>query len=178
MEEIQRLATEIKKCPLDQSDRIPPLIEKLQDQRRACTVKTELDLIFYGVARGLEIISDHRIFGLHLDDRLNELSEKIEKIEEREELEECEHFESGDSDTPEDYQALNIEFNYRVDEIKASIMQEFGENELSGLFMNNRKGYIQRYYSGWRILEKGNPAILKDIDAEEQEVLEEENPNI
>ena len=178
MDDIQRLIREIKKYSLDQSDRVSSLIVKLQIQREICTEKVERDLIFYGIARGLEIISDHRIFELHSDDRLNELSEKIEKVEEREELEDCEYFEPGDPDTPEDYQALNIEFDHRVDEIKADIMREFGEDELSRFFINNRKDYIQRYYNGWRILEKNNPEILKEIDAEEQDDLEEENPNI
>jgi hypothetical protein len=110
MDEIQRLIREIKKCTLPQHDRIPNLIGKLQNQRETCTEKTELDLIFYGVARGLEIISDYRIFELQNDDRLNELSNKIVVIQEREGLEDDEYFEPGDPDTPEDYQALNIEF--------------------------------------------------------------------
>lgn len=178
MDEIKKVIREIKKCPLDQPGRISNLIEELQNRRKTCVEKTELDLIFYGIARGVEIISDHRIFELHLDDRLNELSEKIEKIEEKEELEGCEYFESDDSDASEDYQALNIEFNCRVDEVKADIMRELGEEEFSGLYMNNRDEYVQRYYNGWRVLEKDNPAILKEIDAEEQDYLEEENTKL
>ena len=34
------------------------------------------------------------------------------------------------------------------------------------------------YYRGWRVLERNNSDVLKEIDAEEQEVLEEENPKI
>lgn len=139
MDETQRLIREIKKCNLDQPATVSNFVKKLQKYREGCSDQNDLDLIFYGVARGLEVISDHRIFELHLDDKLNELSEKIEKIEEREELEDCEHFEPGDPDTPEDYQALNIEFDCRIDEIKADIMSEFGEEELSGLFKGNRK---------------------------------------
>jgi len=127
---------------------------------------------------GLEIVSDYRILKLQNDDRLNELSNKIEKIKEREGLQEDEYFEPGNPDTPEDYQALNIEFDHRVDEIKADIMREFGEDELSVLFSNNRKEYIQRYYNGWRILERDDPDILKEIDEEEQDELEEEKKNI
>ena len=178
MDEIQRLTRKIKKCTLYHYSRVSHLIGKLQNQREICTEKIELDLIFYGVARGLEIVSDYRILKLQNDDRLNELSNKIEKIKEREGLQDDEYFEPGNPDTPEDFQAFNIEFDHRVDEIKADIMREFGENEISGLFMNNRKEYIHRYYSGWRILERDNPGILKEIDEEELEDLEDEKYNI
>jgi len=173
-----RLTRDIKTCTIQQSHRIPRLIGELQNLREACTGKNEPDLIFYGVAMGLETISDYRIFVLQIDDRLNELTSKVDKIREREGLEEDEYFDPGDPDTPEDYEALNIELDYRIDEIRADIMREFGEEELSRLFVNNRKEYIQRYYSGWRILERNNPDMLKIIDEEEQDELEEENLNI
>ena len=144
MDEIQQLTRKIKKCTLYHYSRVSHLIGKLQNKRVTCTEKTELDLIFYGVARGLEIISDYRILKLQNDDRLNELSNKIEKIKEREGLQDDEYFEPGNPDTPEDFQAFNIEFDHRVDQIKSDIMREFGEEELSRLFSKNRKEYFQR----------------------------------
>ena len=106
------------------------------------------DLIFFGLATGLEKISDHRIFELHNDVRLNELNIKIKEIQEQEGLEDDEFFVRGDPDSPEDYQALNIEFEHRIDEIRIDILIKFGEDELAELFLNNRMQYIKRYYDG------------------------------
>jgi hypothetical protein len=126
------------------------------------------DLILFGLATGLEKISDHRIFELHNDVRLNELNIKIKEIQEQEGLEDDEFFVRGDPDSPEDYQALNIEFEHRIDEIRIDILSEFGEDELAELFLNNRVQYIKRYYDCWRVLEKDDPYILKEIDEDER----------
>ena len=47
-------------------------------------------------------------------------------------------------------------------------MIEFGEDELAELFLNNWIQYIKRYYDGWRVLEKDDPDILKEIDEDER----------
>jgi hypothetical protein len=125
-------------------------------------------LIFFGFATGLEKISDYRIFELRNDIRLNELNIKIKEIHEQEGLEDDEFFVRGDPDSPEDYQALNIDFEHRIDEIRIDILSEFGEDELAELFLNNRMQYIKRYYDGWRVFEKDDPYILKEIDEEER----------
>ena len=93
---------------------------------------------------------------------------KIKEIQEREGLDDDEFFDRGDPDSPEDYQALNIEFEHRIDEIRIDILSEFGEDELAELFLNNRMQYIKRYYAGWRVLEKDDPDILKEIDEDER----------
>ena len=49
MDEIQRLTKRIKKCSLDQHDKVSNLVGKLHNERETCIEKTELDLIFYGV---------------------------------------------------------------------------------------------------------------------------------
>jgi hypothetical protein len=101
------------------------------------------------------------------------LNIKIKEIQEREGLDDDEFFDRGDPDSPEDYQALNIEFEQRIDEIRIDILSEFGEDELAELFLNNRMLYIKRCYAGWKVLEKDDPIKLKDIDQNEKEELDE-----
>ena len=88
-------------------------------------------------------------------------------------LDDDEYFVRSDPDSPEDYQALIVEFEHRIDEIRIDILSEFDEDELAELFLNNRMQYIKRYYNGWRVLEKDDPIKLKDIDQNEKEELEE-----
>ena len=174
MDEIDRLVREIKKSKIKEPERVSYLLGKLQVYRDTSNDSIDPDLILFGLAGGLEKISDYRIYELHNDDRLNELNSKIKKEHEREGLDDDVHFVRGDPDSPEDYQALNIEFNHRIEEIRIDVMKEFGEEKLVELFVNNRKEYIRQYYNGWRVLEKDNPDKLEDIDESERlEVLEE-----
>jgi hypothetical protein len=101
------------------------------------------------------------------------LNIKIKEIQEREGLDDEEFFDRGDPDSPEDYQALNIEFEQRINEIRIDILSEFGEDEFAELFLNNRMQYIKRYYAGWRVLEKDDPIKLKNIDQNEKQELDE-----
>ncbi len=162
MYETQQLINEIQSCKIYQTDRASDLIRKLQGQRDTNPAKA--DLVLYGFALGIYKISDYEIYELRIDYRLKELNEKIKEVEIREGLEKGEVFIPGDPDTPEDYEELNIEFNHRIDEINADIMREFGEDEMAELFMNDRKKFIHRYHNGWRVLEKDNPIVLKEID--------------
>ena len=168
MDVITELVREIKKCKVTELEKVSSLFRELQVFRDTSDDSIDSDLIFFGLANGLEKISDYRIFELHNDVRLNELNTKIKEIQEREGLEDDEFFVRGDPDTPEDYQALNIEFEHRIDEIRIDILSEFGEDELAELFLNNRMEYVKRYYNGWRVLEKDNPDILKEIDEDER----------
>ena len=168
MDVITELVREIKKCKVTELEKVSSLFRELQVFRDTSDDSIDPDLIFFGLANGLEKISDYRIFELHNDVRLNELNTKIKEIQEREGLEDDEFFVRGDPDTPEDYQALNIEFEHRIDEIRIDILSEFGEDELAELFLNNRMEYVKRYYNGWRVLEKDNPDILKEIDEDER----------
>ncbi len=52
-------------------------------------------------------------------------------------------------------------------------MSEFDEDELAELFLNSRMQYIKRYYNGWRVLEKDDLDMLKEIDQREEEELDE-----
>ena len=169
MDEIHQSIKEVQRCNMSKTGKIANLIKKLQVQRDTDSV----DLVLYGIALGIKKISDHRIYDQGTDARLNELSERIQEIENREGLEEGEFFRPGDPDTPEDYQALNIEFKHRIDEINAETMREFGEDDMAELFMNNREGFIRRYHNGWRVLQKDNPEALKEIDEQENEGLRE-----
>jgi hypothetical protein len=171
MDIIVQLVRKVKKCRLDQPDKLLVLIGKLQTHKDINQSAVESGLIFYGLALALEKIADHRIFNLHNDETLNVLSDKIEVIKEREGLDEDEFYARGDPDSPEDYQALNIEFQFRTDEIRAEVMQEFEEEEMADLFIDKSKEYIRRFHSGWRILEKDNPKVLKEIDEHEKEEL-------
>ena len=168
MDVVTELVREIKKCKVTELEKVSSLFRELQVFRDTSDDSTDPDLIFFGLANGLEKISDYRIFELHNDVRLNELNKKIKEIQEREGLDDDEFFVRGDPDTPEDYQALNIEFEHRIDEIRIDILSEFGEDELAELFLNNRMEYVKRYYNGWRVLEKDNPDILKEIDEDER----------
>ena len=147
MYETQRLIKEIQSCNGYQTDKCSDLIRKLQEQRDANPART--DLVLYGIALGIQKMSDYEIYELRIDDRLKELNEKIKEIEIREGLEKGEIFILGDPDTPEDYEEPNIEFRHPLDEINANIMREFGGVELAELFMNDRKEFIRRYHNGW-----------------------------
>lgn len=173
MDVVTELVREIKKCKIKELEKISTLIRELQVFRDTSDHSIDPDLIFFGLATGLEKISDYRIFDLHSDVRLNKLNIKIKEIQEREGLDDDEFFDRGDPDSPEDYQALNIEFEHRIDEIRIDILSEFDEDELVELFLNNRMLYIKRYYDGWRVLEKDDPVKLKDIDQNEKEELDE-----
>jgi hypothetical protein len=173
MDVVAELVREIKKCKVKELEKVSNLIRELQVFRDTSDDSIDLDLIFFGLATGLEKISDYRIFELRNDVPLNELNTKIKKIQGREGLAEDEYFVRGDPDSPEDYQALIIEFEHRIDEIRVDILSEFDEDELAELFLNNRMKYIKRYYNGWRVLDKDDPNKFKDIDQKEKEELDE-----
>ena len=173
MDLVAEVVREIKKCKINELEKVSNLIRELQVFRDTSDDSINPDLIFFGLATGLEKISDYRIFELRNDVRLNELSTKIKKIQGREGLDDDEYFVRGDPDSPEDYQALIIEFEHRIDEIRIDILSEFDEDELAELFLNNRMQYIKRYYNGWRVLDKDDPDKLKDIDKNEKEELDE-----
>jgi len=173
MDVVAELVREIKKCKITELEKVSTLIRELQVFRDTSDDSIDPDLIFFGLSTGLENISDYRIFELRNDIRLNELSTKIKKVQEREGLDDDEYFVRRDPDSPEDYQALIVEFEHRIDEIMIDILSEFDEDELAELFLNNRMQYIKRYYNGWRVLEKDDPIKLKDIDQNEKEELEE-----
>ena len=173
MDIIVQLARKINKCRVDQPDKLLVLIGKLQTHKDINQGAMESDLIFYGLAFGLEKIADHRIFHLQSDETLSILSDEIEEIKKREGLDEDEFYARGDPDSPEDYQALNIEFQYRIDEIRAEVMQEFEEDEMADLFIDKNKEFIRKFHNGWRILEKDNSEMLKEIDEHEKEELDE-----
>ena len=173
MDEIVRLVREIKKSKIKELDKVSYLIGKLQVYRDTYNDSIDPDLILFGLAVGLEKISDYRIYELRDDDRLKELNIKIKKIHEREGMDDDDHFVRGDPDSPEDYQALNIEFEHRIDEIRMDIMSEFDEEELAELFLNSRNEYVKQYYNGWRVLEKDDPDMLKEIDQSEELEMDE-----
>jgi hypothetical protein len=173
MDVVAELVREIKKCKIKELEKVSTLIRELQVFRDTSDDSIDPELIFFGLATGLEKISDYRIFELRNDIRLNELSTKIKKVQEREGLDDDEYFVRRDPDSPEDYQALIVEFEHRIDEIRIDILSEFDEDELAELFLNNRMQYIKRYYNGWRVLDKDNPDKLKDIDKNEKEELDE-----
>ena len=173
MDLVAELVREIKKCKINELEKVSNLIRELQVFRDTSDDSINSDLIFYGLATGLEKISDYRIFELRNDIQLNELSTKIKKVQEREGLDDDEYFVRRDPDSPADYQALIVEFEHRIDEIRIDILSEFDEDELAELFLNNRMQYIKRYYNGWRVLDKDDPDKLKDIDKKEKEELDE-----
>ncbi len=168
---MNNLIREIQKTPVKKHDKLINLVGRLQGKAELSSENP--DLIFYGIAFGLEKVADYRIYEIHDDDRLNELSEKISKIEEREGLDKFESFVLGDPDTPEDYQALNVEFEHRLGELRRDIMKEFGEEDMADLFWDNWKAFYQKFYSGLKILEKNNPDKLKEIEELEKEDLAE-----
>jgi hypothetical protein len=173
MDVVAELVREIKKCKIKELEKVSNLFRELQVFRDTSDDSIDTDLIFFGLATGLEKISDYRIFELRNDVRLNVLNTKIKEIQGREGLDDDEYFVRGDPGSPEDYQSLIIEFEHRIDEIRVDILSEFGEDELAELFLNSRKEYIRRYYNGWRVLEKDDPDKLKDIDQSEEEELVE-----
>lgn len=173
MDVVAELVREIKKCKIKELEKVSNLIRELQVFRDTSDDSIDPDLIFFGLATGLKKVSDYRIFELRNDVRLNELNTKIKEIQEREGLDDDEYFVRRDPDSPEDYQALIIEFEHRIDEVRIDILSEFGEDELAELFLNSRMQYIKRYYNGWRVLEKDDPDMLKEIDQSEEEELDE-----
>jgi hypothetical protein len=96
MDIIAQLIRKIKKCRVDQPDKLLVLIGKLQTHKDINQGAVESDLIFYGLALGLEKVADHRVFNLQSDETLNVLSDQIEEIKKREGLDEDEFYVRGD----------------------------------------------------------------------------------
>ena len=111
MDVVAELVREIKKCKIKELEKVSNLIRELQVSRDTSDDSIDPELIFFGLATGLEKISDYRIFELHSDVRLNELNIKIKEIQEREGLDDDEFFDRSDPDSPKYYQALNISLN-------------------------------------------------------------------
>ena len=139
MDVVAELVREIKKCKIKELEKVSNLIRELQVFRDTSDDSIDPDLIFFGLATGLEKISDYRIFELRNDVRLNELNTKIKEIQEREGLDDDEYFVRRDPDSPEDYQALIIEFEHRIDEIRIDILSEFDEDELTNILIAESK---------------------------------------
>jgi len=80
MDVVAELVREIKKCKIKELEKVSTLIRELQVFRDTSDDSIDPDLIFFGLANGLEKISDYRIFELHNDVRLNEMNIKIKEI--------------------------------------------------------------------------------------------------
>jgi hypothetical protein len=171
MDKVFGVIKEIKQFRLDNPDRVCALIRKLQAYRKISQSTIDPDVFFHGLAIGLEKIADYRTSCPQYDSLLDQLSDKIEAVVEREGLGEYGYFKIGDPNAPEDYTILNLEYDKRMDEITSEVMCEFDEEIMADLFKNNTKEYFKRYYSGWRAIEKDNPAMLKEIDDSEQDEL-------
>ena len=77
MDVIVQLVRKIKKCRVNQPDKLLVLIGKLQTHKDINQGANESGLIFYGLVLALEKIADHRIFNLHSEETLNLLSDQI-----------------------------------------------------------------------------------------------------
>ena len=162
MDDILNIIHEIVKAKSFQGERLDKLVRELQSKRGTPGLPTTP--FFFGIAKGIEKITEYRIYHGQGDPVLDEITRKIEAIEEREGLEEGEHFLPDNPDTPEDYQAQAIEFDARRSMIVAEVMTGYGENDMVEQYLNNPMGYKRLYYAGWRVVEKDNPVALKVID--------------
>ncbi len=173
MEKIIQLIRNVQSCQGKEFEKLSELIRKLQRMRSFSMAPEYHNLIFYGIALALEKLSDHKVNEVRDDQQLQEINQKIVAIKNEVGLEEGKTFESGNPNSPEEYQALNAEYNYRIDEIKFEIMLDFAEEEIGRLFSNNRKSYLRKYYKGWKALEADNPKVLEEITKQELAVQKE-----
>jgi hypothetical protein len=80
----------IQKTSSAEHDKLINLVGRLQGKFESSFANPELT--FYGIAFGLEKIADYKIYEIHDDDRLNELSDQISKIQEREGIDDLDSF--------------------------------------------------------------------------------------
>ncbi len=173
MENIIPLIRNVQSCQGKEIEKLSELIRKLQRMRSFSMAPDYHNLIFYGIALALEKLSDYKINEVQEDNELQEINKKIIAIKKEAGMEEGKTFEIGNPNSPEEYQALNAEYSFRVDEIKFEIMLDFAEEEMGRLFSNNRKSYLRKYYKGWKALEADNPKMLEEITQQELEVQKE-----
>jgi hypothetical protein len=162
MDDALEAIREVVKTPASNGKKLDELVRYIQSKRG--TPGLSITAVFFGIAKGIEKIAEHRIYFGGGDAKLDEINKKIEAIEKREGLEKDEYFLPDNPDTPEAYQAQAIEFDARRCEITAEIMTGYGEDKMADDYLNNPMGYKRIYYAGWRVVEKDNPEAQKVID--------------
>lgn len=118
----------------------------------------------------LEGVWDDRSFAGAYTEHLRAVQEAMEAIERREGLQRGHYWARGDE--PEDYRALNDEYERIHDARLVEVMREFGESELADLFANDRSAYDALREAGRRsVFEAENlaAAIRSSVDAYEAE---------
>jgi len=166
MTEIYNLIKSLKSIPIAEYKNIEIYIMKLQVFKSFYLEGK--DLIFYGLDQCFKKVLDIQIYDLNFDAKLLQISKKIKDLEESYGLDEAEFFKSGDADTPEEFQALDMEYEYRKDELFFEIMIHYQEEEMANLYMTRRKSYMSKLYKGWKLFESDSPLNIKRIDGIEK----------
>lgn len=118
------------------------------------TVRTEgrasADVIFYGIARAVQILAQEKLLAVIDKGPLKSVFEKMAAIEDREGLGPCAGFNPHHPDTPADYKALFDEWQNINQSTIAEVAREYGENELADLLLKDPDEYARRYEASER----------------------------
>jgi len=136
---------------------------------RAAGRITKAQYVCYAGSR-LEGVWSDRFFAGAYTEHLRAVQDAMEAIERREGLQRGHYWARGDE--PEDYRALNEEYERIHDAQLVEVMREFGEGELADLLAKDRSAYDTLREAGRRsVFEAENlaVAIRSSVDAYEAE---------
>jgi hypothetical protein len=139
--ELRELASRLKDLDEDALD--AQLLVTFREARDNGTVPA--DAGFFLVAHILLAMADE---ALAEDPLVRELGRELEKMEKDYGLPEEKSWAPGEA--PEEWEALNRQYEMACDEARVAFFRAYGEAEMAELFQHDRPGFIRRFESGRR----------------------------
>lgn len=130
-------------------DNMREILRAYQDGWKTGTLRMDPKTRFYIVAGCAQAIAESVCFNVDTKKshpELEKISEKMKKVRKKHGLADDEFWGRGEG--PEEYEALNAEYEAVSDNITADVFREYGEDEMAYLFINDREEYDRRYCEG------------------------------
>ncbi len=140
-EELRELASRVTELDDDALD--AQLLVTFREARDSGTVPP--DAGFFLVAHILLAMADE---SLAEDARVRALGHELEVMERDYGLPEEESWAPGEA--PEEWEALNIQYEVACDHARADFFRAYGEEQMAELFLHDRASFIRRFESGHR----------------------------
>jgi hypothetical protein len=140
-EEMRELARRLADLDADALD--AQLLVTFREARDTGTVPP--DAGFFLVVHILLAMADE---ALPDDPKVRELGRELERMEQDYGLPEDKSWAPGEA--PEEWEALNRQYEMACDEARVAFFRTYGEAEMAELFQHDRAGFIRRFESGRR----------------------------